>query len=133
MSATMSSKPGMVVVGAGDAGLQAISMRDLGFDGAVTVIGGEPHSPYERPPLSKRMLFECDLAPPSIAGAQALESRGVRLLSGVEAVAVDRERQTVSRTDAEALPYRRLLIATGAQARPLGGHLTRSLRRLDMR
>lgn len=125
----------MVVIGAGEAGLRAaLTLRDLGFDGAVTVIGGEPHAPYERPPLSKQVLFGGDVAPPWIAGAGSAATKGVRLLLGVEAVAIDRERQIVSTSNDMALPYRRLLIAIGAQARPLGGeggHLARRLRRLD--
>lgn len=53
----------MVVIGAGEAGLRAaLTLRDLGFDGAVTVIGGEPIAPYERPPLSKQVLFGGDVA-----------------------------------------------------------------------
>jgi 3-phenylpropionate/trans-cinnamate dioxygenase ferredoxin reductase subunit len=135
MSVVTSSDPGIVIVGAGEAGLRAsLTLRDLGFGGSVTVIGGEPHSPYERPPLSKQILFESDTAPPSIAGSQASASKSVRVLSGVEAVAVDRERQIVSTSVDRALPYRRLLIATGARARPLdleGGHLATLLRRLD--
>jgi 3-phenylpropionate/trans-cinnamate dioxygenase ferredoxin reductase subunit len=44
----------VVIVGAGHAGAQcALTLRQHGFDGTITVIGREPEYPYERPPLSK--------------------------------------------------------------------------------
>ena len=45
---------GMVIVGAGECGARAaLALREPGYDGPVTLIGDEPHLPYERPPLSK--------------------------------------------------------------------------------
>jgi 3-phenylpropionate/trans-cinnamate dioxygenase ferredoxin reductase subunit len=46
-----------VIVGAGHAGGRAVKvLREAGFKGTVTLIGAEPHLPYERPPLSKEFL-----------------------------------------------------------------------------
>lgn len=46
-----------VVVGAGMAGAQtAVALREQGFTGELTVLGAEPHQPYDRPPLSKAVL-----------------------------------------------------------------------------
>ena len=46
------------IVGAGLAGAKAAeTLRDEGFDGAVVLVGDEPHRPYERPPLSKGYLL----------------------------------------------------------------------------
>lgn len=43
-----------VIVGASLAGATAaITLREEGADGTVTLIGAEHESPYERPPLSK--------------------------------------------------------------------------------
>ncbi|MFC5906457.1 NAD(P)/FAD-dependent oxidoreductase [Streptacidiphilus monticola] len=48
----------VVVVGAGIAGVQtAVSLREAGYDGRLTIIGAEPHAPYDRPPLSKEVLL----------------------------------------------------------------------------
>lgn len=47
----------ILIVGAGQAGMQvAVSLRDAEFDGTITMIGEEPHGPYQRPPLSKAFL-----------------------------------------------------------------------------
>ncbi|WP_421577323.1 FAD-dependent oxidoreductase, partial [Shinella sp. M31] len=45
---------GIVIIGAGEAGTRAaFALRETGFSGPVTLVGMEPHLPYERPPLSK--------------------------------------------------------------------------------
>ncbi len=47
----------VVVVGAGLAGLRTIEeLRAGGFAGAVTLIGAEDRPPYDRPPLSKKLM-----------------------------------------------------------------------------
>ena len=47
----------VVVVGTGVAGTAAAeTLRDEGYDGALTIVGDERHSPYHRPPLSKKLL-----------------------------------------------------------------------------
>src|SRR5512145_2767879 len=49
--------PRYVIVGASLAGATAaITLRDEGADGTVTLIGAEHEPPYERPPLSKAYL-----------------------------------------------------------------------------
>ncbi len=48
---------GTLIVGASQAGLQlAVSLRDAGETAPITLIGEEPHVPYQRPPLSKAYL-----------------------------------------------------------------------------
>ena len=47
----------IAIVGASLAGLRAAeTLRARGFDGELTLIGDEPHRPYDRPPLSKQVL-----------------------------------------------------------------------------
>jgi len=47
----------VVIVGTGQAGLQvAVSLRQGGYAGGITMIGRETHLPYQRPPLSKQLL-----------------------------------------------------------------------------
>ena len=46
-----------VIVGAAlTGGTAAATLRNEGFEGSLTLIGSEPHLPYERPPLSKSFL-----------------------------------------------------------------------------
>ena len=46
----------VVIVGASLAGLRAAeTLRAVGFDGRITLIGAESHLPYDRPPLSKKL------------------------------------------------------------------------------
>ena len=47
----------VVVVGASLAGLRACeTLRTEGYTGAITLVGNEPEVPYDRPPLSKKLL-----------------------------------------------------------------------------
>jgi 3-phenylpropionate/trans-cinnamate dioxygenase ferredoxin reductase subunit len=135
MSNVLPDEPGIVVIGAGEAGLRAaMTLCDRRYEGSITVVGEEPHAPYERPPLSKAVLHPDAVGPPAISGAGNVEAKGVNLLLGVEVVSIDRSAQRVALSDGRSLPYSRLLIATGAQARPLaveGGDLATTLRRLD--
>ena len=53
----------VVVVGAGLGGLRsAEALRAAGYAGDVVVLGDEPHTPYNRPPLSKEALADEVLA-----------------------------------------------------------------------
>jgi 3-phenylpropionate/trans-cinnamate dioxygenase ferredoxin reductase subunit len=135
MAAVLDREPGIVIVGAGEAGLRAaLTLRGKGFAGPLTVVGGETHPPYERPPLSKSILHAEPSAPASISGAADIEAKSIRLTSGLVVVAINRLAQTVTLSDGADLPYSQLLIAIGARARPLGvegAHLARTLRRLD--
>ncbi|HEX4655821.1 MAG TPA: FAD-dependent oxidoreductase, partial [Streptosporangiaceae bacterium] len=48
----------VVVVGGGLAGLRTIEeLRARGYAGAVTLVGAEKRPPYDRPPLSKRLMM----------------------------------------------------------------------------
>ena len=48
----------VVIVGASLAGLRAAeTLRAGGFTGTLTLVGDEPHEPYDRPPLSKQVLL----------------------------------------------------------------------------
>ena len=47
----------ILIVGAGQAGMQiAVTLREKGYEGELTIVGEEPHGPYQRPPLSKAYL-----------------------------------------------------------------------------
>ncbi|MCJ0868215.1 FAD-dependent oxidoreductase [Streptomyces sp. AP-93] len=125
------TRSGVVIVGAGMAGVQtAVALREQGWTGPVTLLGAEPHQPYDRPPLSKAVLlgkaedsaFDVDF-----------EELGIQLRLGVEVTglrAADREVDT----EAGPVPYEFLVLATGAVPLTLPGaegvpgvHLLRTL------
>lgn len=111
----------IVIVGAGQAGGRAAeALRANGFAGAITVIGDEPHPPYERPQLSKAMLATRDAAAtylrPSEDWRQSLD---VNLVTATSAVACDADRRIVTTADGRDFAYERLLLATGTRPRCL--------------
>ncbi|MFI6455760.1 NAD(P)/FAD-dependent oxidoreductase [Streptosporangium amethystogenes] len=110
----------LLVVGASLAGLRAVeAARRSGFDGRITLIGAEPHLPYDRPPLSKAFLDGADL--PAFRSEEVLrEELGVELALGAAATTLDTETGTV-RAGGREFGYDALVIATGAGARALPG------------
>lgn len=109
---------GIAIIGAGECGTRAaFALREAGFSGTVTLVGSEPHLPYERPPLSKPVDGAVQLKP--ICSAQALEASGVDYLQGVSASKLDAESRTLTFSDGRALSYEKLLLATGAGTRRL--------------
>ncbi|MFJ5528516.1 NAD(P)/FAD-dependent oxidoreductase [Streptomyces sp. NPDC093261] len=121
----------VVVVGAGMAGVQtAVALREQGFTGGVTLIGAEPHQPYDRPPLSKAVLLGKAEGSAFDVDFQAL---GIELRLGCEVIGLrpgDHELDTVE----GPVPYDVLVLATGAEPIQLPGaegvpgvHLLRTL------
>ena len=113
--------PGIVIIGAGQAGGEAaFALREGGFSGAVTIVGEEPHVPYERPPLSKALLIgENEPEDTYLRGQAAYNDRDIALRLDVAASAIDRSGQGVELTDGSALAYDKLLFTTGARVRRL--------------
>ncbi len=114
-------QPGMIIVGAGEAGARAASsLRERGYGGSVTLVGEETHGPYERPPLSKRFMTEDALGYPAMVLDEAkLAAQDIVHLSGVRATRIDGRAHVLHLADGRALAYARLLIATGAGPRQL--------------
>ncbi|MEU9252331.1 FAD-dependent oxidoreductase [Streptomyces sp. NPDC048270] len=128
---TEQTESGVVIVGAGMAGVQtAVALRERGFTGPVTLLGAEPHQPYDRPPLSKAVLlgkaedsaFDVDFE------ALDIELRLGTEVTGLRAAARELD------TEAGPVPYGVLVLATGAQPLTLPGtdgvpgvHLLRTL------
>ncbi|GAA1418098.1 FAD-dependent oxidoreductase [Streptomyces thermospinosisporus] len=124
--------PGRVVVaGAGMAGVQtAVALREQGYTGTVTLLGAEPHQPYDRPPLSKAVLL--GKAEDSALDVD-FEGLGIELRLGCEVFRL-RPGEHELDTEAGTVPYDVLVIATGAEPVRLPGadgvpgvHLLRTL------
>ncbi|WP_438346482.1 NAD(P)/FAD-dependent oxidoreductase [Methylorubrum populi] len=106
----------IVVVGASLAGLTAAQhLRARGYAGALTLVGDEPHRPYDRPPLSKQVLRGLYSADTTLPHPPDL---GVDFRLGQPATRLDLSERAVELGDGSRLPYDRLLIATGTRARP---------------
>lgn len=110
----------IVVIGAGQAGLQAVvSLRGEGYDGALALVGDEPFPPYQRPPLSKAYLLGKMARERLFLKPDAFYAETCELILGVRAAAIDRAAKTVRLEDGRVLGYDKLLIATGTRARTL--------------
>ncbi|MES0089992.1 FAD-dependent oxidoreductase [Mesorhizobium sp. M0030] len=111
---------GMVIIGAGECGGRAaLTLRELGYDGPVTLVGDEPHLPYERPPLSKDAMTSDAAEIKTIASDEILAEKSIRHIHSVQAVAIDRPAHMVRLSDGSALAYDKLLLATGSTPRKL--------------
>jgi NADPH-dependent 2,4-dienoyl-CoA reductase/sulfur reductase-like enzyme len=127
----------IVVVGASLAGLRAVeTLRDRGFDGALTLIGDEPHRPYDRPPLSKQVIqgtWEPEQT--LFRRKDGYDRLALDMRLGVRATSVDLRARRVMLADGTFADYDRLIIATGACVRTLPGIAPRAgllvLRSLD--
>ncbi|TIW83793.1 MAG: NAD(P)/FAD-dependent oxidoreductase, partial [Mesorhizobium sp.] len=91
----------------------------LGYDGPVTLVGDEPHPPYERPPLSKDAMTGEAPSIKAIASDALFAERAIRHIHSVRAVAIDRAAHVVHLSDGSSLPYNKLLLATGSVPRQL--------------
>jgi 3-phenylpropionate/trans-cinnamate dioxygenase ferredoxin reductase component len=113
------SRPRYVLVGGGVAtAATATGLREAGFAGDIVLVAGEPHLPYERPPLSKEYL----------AGEFAREDfrvtgvpDDVELVLGTRAQALDPAVRRLSLSDGSTLTYDALVLGTGVRARTLPG------------
>ena len=110
------------IVGASLAGYWAAeTLRRDGFEGRISLIGDEPHAPYDRPPLSKKFLagdLDDDRLP--LTTAEKLADLGLEMRLGCQATGLDVATRTLE-VDGVAEPYDGLLIATGARCRNLPG------------
>jgi NADPH-dependent 2,4-dienoyl-CoA reductase/sulfur reductase-like enzyme len=118
----------LIVVGASLAGLRAVqAARKAGHTGPLTLVGGETHLPYDRPPLSKAYLDAGEDGPEDPTFRTEEELRGeldVDLRLGTWASGLDAGRKVVelsSETGPDSLEYGALIVATGAAARTLPG------------
>ncbi|WP_330347220.1 NAD(P)/FAD-dependent oxidoreductase [Streptomyces sp. NBC_00582] len=123
----------IVVVGASAAGLAAVeTLRREGYDGTLTLVGDEPHLPYDRPPLSKQLLSsEWEEDRLSLRRPEDLAALGLDLRLGTPARGLDVHGRRVLLADGEALPYDGLVVATGVRPRRLPGEGAHVLRTLE--
>ena len=128
----MSQPEHVLVVGAGLGGLRTVEqLRSAGFQGRISLVGDEPHAPYDRPPLSKQVLTG-EWAPErtTLRSVEGLDDLGVRTHLGMRAVAL--RPGEVELANGASLHADAIVVATGLAARtlpgqPAGVHTLRTL------
>ncbi|MBY4898590.1 NAD(P)/FAD-dependent oxidoreductase [Cupriavidus sp. AU9028] len=120
------SKPRLVVVGNGMAGMRTVEellalAPDL-YD--ITVFGAEPHGNYNRILLSPVLAGEKEVDDIMLHRRAWYEQHGITLFAGEPVVAIDRPRRLVRAQSGREVRYDRLLLATGSQPFivPVPGH-----------
>lgn len=113
----------VVVVGAGHSGGKVVyNLRDLGFDGKITLIGDEPHHPYERPPLSKEILLGKMEIPALTLGPKEFwddKSAYDRIYARV--TSVNEGMRALTLDNGDVVEFDTLVLAAGGRARSLPG------------
>ena len=128
----------IAVVGAGLAGLRACEgLRSRGYEDGITLIGDEPHQPYDRPPLSKHFLAgDWSLDRVTLRTAEQIGALDLDLRLGPDsrAVALDLRNHRISLHNGDVVAFDGLVLATGSKARRLpgiseltGAHVLRTL------
>jgi 3-phenylpropionate/trans-cinnamate dioxygenase ferredoxin reductase component len=116
---------GVLIVGGGQAAMHlASSLRELGWQAAVTIVSEEPRAPYQRPPLSKAFLSgNADPATLEFRSAERYEDERITMLTGqrvtdVRAATPGRPGAAVTEGGGR-LEFGHLALATGARPRLL--------------
>ncbi|MFC8517262.1 NAD(P)/FAD-dependent oxidoreductase [Streptomyces sp. NPDC057257] len=113
----------VLVVGASASGLTTVeALRRKGHAGPITVLGDEPHAPYDRPPLSKQVLsgaWEPERA--ALRTRDVLAALDAEFVFGDPAVTLDVVGRSVRTESGRELPADAIVIATGVRPRQLPG------------
>jgi 3-phenylpropionate/trans-cinnamate dioxygenase ferredoxin reductase component len=116
---------GALVIGASQAGLQvAVSLRDAGYADPITLVGAEPHAPYQRPPLSKAYLHgNAEVEQLWLRTPEFLAGQGITLITGEKVERVDLYSGgppgTATTDSGRVLDFDRLALTVGARPRRL--------------
>ncbi|MCB2185225.1 MAG: FAD-dependent oxidoreductase [Deltaproteobacteria bacterium] len=109
-----------VIIGNGVAAISAAeTIQALDPAAAVTLLSREDGPPYCRPMISLALQGTASFDDLPIRPPTYYQDRGFTFLGGSTAVELDLDRQRVRTSRGEDLPYDRLLLASGADPRPL--------------
>ena len=113
----------VLVVGASAGGLSTVeSLRRKGYQGRITVLGAEPHLPYERPPLSKQVLAgQWEPGRTQLRPAEALSALDAEFILGDPATGLDVTTNLVRTAQGRELRAEAVVLATGVRARTFPG------------
>lgn len=130
-TATVPTQTGLLIIGASQSGVQlAVSLRALGFDEHITLLGDEDHRPYQRPALSKEFLQGTVESESLIFRSNEYwAEHNVDLVKGEYITRIDKEADgsgVAHASSGREFPFKRLALTVGARARKLeidGGDL----------
>jgi 3-phenylpropionate/trans-cinnamate dioxygenase ferredoxin reductase subunit len=95
-------------------------LRTEGYQGPITIIGDEPHLPYQRPPLSKAfVLGKQDQDRLSLRPESYYANHQIELRRGERVTSIDRGSNSLKLVSGARVSYRWLILATGARNRTL--------------
>ncbi|WP_176079798.1 NAD(P)/FAD-dependent oxidoreductase [Paraburkholderia tropica] len=116
-------KPGILIVGAGQAGAEvACALRDRGYTESISIVGEEAYAPYQRPPLSKAYLAgKADAQTLALRSDEFFERAQIALVKSQRVVNValaDGGEGGEATTDTgHKIAFERLILAVGASPR----------------
>jgi len=119
----MTAPARVLVVGASASGLTTVeALWRKGYTGRITVLGDEPHAPYDRPPLSKQILSGAwEPARAALRTQEVLSALDAEFVLGDSAIALDPATRTVRTESGRDLSADAIVIATGVRPRALPG------------
>jgi 3-phenylpropionate/trans-cinnamate dioxygenase ferredoxin reductase subunit len=113
-------KNGVIIVGAGHAGVQAAaSLREEAFDGPVVLIGEENEWPYHKPPLSKTFIKDTEAKPQPLRGEAFYSGSAIDYRPGLHVDGIDLAGRRLQIAGGAPLPFDHLILATGSRPRHL--------------
>ena len=121
---------GVVIVGAGHAGVQAAaSLREEGYQGPVTLVGDEAELPYHKPPLSKAFLKDADTGPQMLRSEAFYTGADIALRLGERVERIDPASRRLDFASGAHVGFDRLILATGSRPRvpALPGHQSKGV------
>ena len=122
-TATFEPLARVIVVGASLAGLRAAeTLRQKDVATSIVVVGDEVHRPYDRPPLSKKVLSgEWEPERIHLRQPDVFDDLDVEWRLGTAATSLDMSARELTLADGSVLGFDGLVIATGARPRRLAG------------
>ena len=115
---------GLLIIGASQSGVAlAGSLRALGYQDPITLLGEEDHRPYQRPALSKEFLQGTVESESLIFRSNEYwDEHNVALVKGERIVRIEREADGSGVAHAASgarFPFKRVALTVGARARKL--------------
>ncbi|MDE2126634.1 MAG: FAD-dependent oxidoreductase [Armatimonadetes bacterium] len=111
-----------LIIGGGLAGCWAAqNLRTFDTESSTAIVCGEPHPPYDRPPISKNLLTNPDMTADDCYSKfdDYYPKNNIQLLMGQPVTSLDTGARSARLANGDTIAFAKALLATGARARPL--------------